>query len=251
MLWTVEVKSSLDSRNLSDLLSGIGYGLVKGDTCDEVTSPKLDACVSCNEVWTEAKRLRDVFTGPAGIDPDFTLGSVLNYSTSPPSRSGFFEAPSCHVVVTLGVPTITVGPAPNLTEDQLKKWHQDRLETEYQAKLEAQRSRLEPAFWSESASRVLELLDRENPTGEIVYKIYELAEGHPKNRRAFHAAFGITEDQFKRFSDVVHNPTVSGDWARHGYEDVPKSSNPMTKEEAIAFVRTLAEKWLSSIRGRL
>ncbi|MBU5612638.1 hypothetical protein [Geomonas azotofigens] len=243
-------KSGLDPRNLGDLLNGIGYVLVKGETLNEITSPTFDACLSCDEVWTEAKRLRDVFTGPAQIDLDFTLGSVVDYSTSPPSRSGFIEAASCQIAIMGGVATIEVAPPTNLTDEQLEKWHADRLEEKYQAKLEAQRSRLEPAFLSVRASKVLELLDVDNPTGEIVYKIYELAEGHPNNRRNFQVTFGITQDQFSRFKDVVHNPTVSGDWARHGYEDVPKTSNPMTKEEAIDFVRVLAKQWLSVIRGR-
>jgi hypothetical protein len=93
------------------------------------------------------------------------------------------------------------------------------------------------------------LLTIAHPSGEIIYKIYELAEGHPHNRRAFHAQFGISADQFNRFKDAVHNPKVSGEWARHAYEDPPKTTNPMSKNEAEHFVRQIATKWLEHVRA--
>ena len=94
---------------------------------------------------------------------------------------------------------------------------------------------------------MLELLSIENPSGETIYKIYELAEGK-SNRDAFHTKFGISEDQFNRFRDAVHNPTVTGDWARHARKDSPKTTNPMSKCEAVDFVRQIAVKWLEYVR---
>jgi hypothetical protein len=95
---------------------------------------------------------------------------------------------------------------------------------------------------------VLELLADEQPTGDTLYKIYELAEGHVGNRVAFQAKFGISKTEFERFQDAVHNPKVTGSWARHAYSKPLKSFNPMSKAEAEAFVRNLAEKWLDDMR---
>ena len=99
------------------------------------------------------------------------------------------------------------------------------------------------------AARVLELLDVENPNGTDVYKIYELAEGNPDNRKEFQARFGVSPYQFLRFKDAVHKATVTGDWARHAIEEEPKTENPMSRDEAEEFVRELAGRWLQALRG--
>jgi len=98
---------------------------------------------------------------------------------------------------------------------------------------------------------VIELLAVNQPTAEAIYKIYELAEGHPNNRADFRQQLDISQEQFNRFRDAVHNPSVTGDWARHAYHCKPKTSNPMTKGEAEAFVRAIAAKWLKSLRRPL
>ena len=63
-------------------------------------------------------------------------------------------------------------------------------------------------------------------------------------QQCFHKKYGILSDEFKRFKSAVHNPTVTGDWARHAYKELPKIPNPMSKDEAIAFVHHLAKKCL-------
>jgi hypothetical protein len=65
------------------------------------------------------------------------------------------------------------------------------------------------------------LLEVEKPSGEIVFKIFELAQGATK-RSKFNKRFGITDREFKRFSAAVHDPAVSGDWARHGFRPTSK-----------------------------
>jgi hypothetical protein len=132
----------------------------------------------------------------------------------------------------------------------LERWTADYEEKQYQAKLERQRSMLEPAFFSSRAAKVIELLATDKPSAEIIYKIYELAEGRPENRPDFHQQFGISREQFNRFKDAVHNPSVTGDWARHAYHDTPKTLNPMTKSEAETFVRDIANKWLKTLRPK-
>ena len=130
----------------------------------------------------------------------------------------------------------------------LTKWKKEQDEREYQTLLDRQRAKLEPAFLEDRAVKVLELLSFDDHTGETIYKIYELLEGHPNNRAEFQSSYGISKDQFSRFKDVVHNPTVSGYWARHAYEGEPKTLNPMSKREAELFVREIANRWLVSIR---
>jgi len=249
MKWAVEIqKTSLGRRNLADLLEGLGFSLVDGIEFLAFTSPSIEGCGTADQVFEVAKQLRSAFMGAAQIDPQFVLGSVIDYSISPPSSYIFLEPEPINFAPSISF-SISLSPPKGLSGKELEAWQAEQVEREYQSKLEGQRSRLEPAFWSPRATKVLKLLAIEHPSGETIYKIYELAEGHPKNRSTFQARFGVSEDQFSRFKDSVHNPTVSGDWARHAYEAIPKTANPMLKDEAERFARQIAGKWLEHVRA--
>jgi hypothetical protein len=238
-------KSSLEQRNLKDLLSGLGFELVDGIEYPVFTSTEINNCADANEVFEIAKKLRDTFTGPAQIDSTFTLGAVIDYSSEPPEHYGIAEVKPLKITVV--VPELPISPPEDLSGDDLEKWEDEQAEREYQIKLENQRSKLEPAYRNPSAKKILGLLADVNPSGETLYKIYELAEGKKSNRRAFHAQFGITQVEFNRFSDAVHNPRTTGDWARHAIDHTPHE-NPMTKREAEIFIRQIAGEWLKHIR---
>jgi hypothetical protein len=249
--WAVEIqKTGLEKRNLSDLLNGLGFRLLEGVEYPALASSQIDACITAADAFEIAKTVRAAFKGPAKIDPEFALGSVIDYSTNPPRRHAFLEVESCVMTMSVGNPTITISPPKGLSPSELERWEADNEERKYQASLERQRAKLEPAFFSSSGAKVLELLAIERPSAETIYKIYELAEGHPDNRANFHQQLGISREQFGRFKDAVHNPSVTGDWARHAYHDTPKTPNPMTKSEAETFVRNIAAKWLEIIRQK-
>ncbi len=249
MKWAIEIQSTtLEHRNLADLLAGLGFTLIDGIQFPAFTSPEIDGCNMAAEAFDIAKRLRAAFTGPAQIDPNFVLGSVIDYSSTPPKRHAFLEVQPAVLKLSAGGVTVTVSPPAGLSGDELEKWKTERAEQEYQTKLEDQRAKLEPAFRDSRAAKVLELLSIQNPSGETLYKIYELAEGHPITRSTFHAQFGISKNDFSRFQDAVHNPSVTGDWARHAYHDIPKTNNPMSRGEAENFVRSIATRWLQYVR---
>ena len=182
------------------------------------------------------------------IDPDLILGPVINVSSGESKRHHFLEVKSGIIIVTGLDAILTVSTPDNLSEEQLIEYNRCRAEQEYKTKLETQRAKLEPAFREPRAAKLLQLLKRDSHTGESLYKIYELAEGHPSHRKEFHERFEISEIDFKRFSDAVHNPVVSGELARHAYEGKPKTDNPMTISEATSFVMDIAKRWLASLR---
>lgn len=249
MKWAIEIqKTSLSRRNLADLLNGLGFSLIDGIEYPAIACSAIDACGTAAEAFEIAKEVRTVFKGPSKIDPEFGLGSVIDYSTTPPRRHAFLEVDSCVTKMTMGTVTLTVSPPAGLSPTELAKWNEEHEERQYQATLERQRALLEPAYLNPRAAKAIELLCIEAPSGETLYKIYELAEGPPSNRAAFQAQFGIDMNQFNRFKDAVHNPSVSGDWARHAYHQKPNSADPMTKAEAEQFVRGIADRWLQFIR---
>lgn len=249
MKWAVEIqKTSLERRNLSDLLNGLGFQLVEGIEYPALCSPEIDACTDASDVFERAKAVRSAVKDVTQIDPDFVLGSVIDYSSNPPRRTAFIEVESCVMTMSVGSPTLTVSPPKGLSPAELERWTEDYEEQQYQEKLERQRLTLEPAFSNHNAAKVIQLLRIENPSAETIYKIYELAEGHPNNRSHFHRRFSISQAQFDRFRDAVHNASVHGDWARHATHNPPRTSNPMSKSEAETFVRELAARWLETLR---
>ncbi|MGZ0078134.1 hypothetical protein [Methylomonas sp. YC3] len=240
---------SLEQRNLADLLEGLGFSLLDDTKFPAFTSADFDSCDNAEDVIEKARHLRDSFTGPAQIDPEFRLGAVIDNTAVPPLRSYFLEVESLTQKISLGDIALSVSPPARLSADELVRWQTEQTERQYQNKLESQRAKLEPAFLNSKAAKVLELLSIENPTGDTIWKIYELAEGYSGNRGDFHTRFDITSGQFNRFKDAIHNPTVSGGWARHARGSNLNSNNPMTKDEAIEFVRQIATSWLEGIRA--
>jgi hypothetical protein len=108
MKWAVEIqKTNLETRNLGDLLSGLGFSLIDGIEYPALTSVKINTCDTEADVFEIAKHLLDTFTGPAQIDPTFSLGAVIDYSSEPPKRNHFLEAQPLRMEMTMGNPTIT------------------------------------------------------------------------------------------------------------------------------------------------
>jgi hypothetical protein len=250
MRWAFQIeRTTLDHRNLSDLFCGIGYQRIDIPGLELFfSSEKLDNCENANEVWEEAKRVRDLVSNITEIDPELVLGPIINLSSGEAKRHHFLEIQSGIIALSSMSASLTVSPPAGLTEEELVEWKNRRAEQEYQSRLEGQRAKLEPAFREPRAVKVLNLLKLDTHTGESLYKIYELSEGHPSRRKDFQEEFGISKTEFRRFTDAVHNPVVSGDLARHAYEDEPKTTNPMSIAEAKSFVFAIANRWLASLR---
>jgi hypothetical protein len=251
MKWAFQIeRTALDHRNLLDLLTGLGFQPADTPGFDlTFWSTAFEAYENASEVWEEAKRIRDLFSEVTEIDPELVLGPVIDLSSGKPKRHYFLEAKSGIIVMTGSDAKLTVTPPDTLSAERLIEFNRRRSEQEYKAKLEAQRAKLEPAFREPRAATLLKLLKQGSHTGESLYKIYELAEKHPSHRKEFREQFGISEIDFKRFSDAVHNPVVSGELARHAFEDKPKTDNPMTFSEATLFVMDIANRWLASLRN--
>lgn len=90
MKWAIEIQAtSLEERNLSDLLAGLGVSLIPGVEFPALTSQEINACDTPAEAFELAKKVRAAFKGPVGIDPEFTLGSVIDFGSIPPKRHAF------------------------------------------------------------------------------------------------------------------------------------------------------------------
>lgn len=251
MNWSVAIQSTgLEERNLGDILQALGYRMTNGPEGLVFSSDEMERCTTAADVFELAKKVRAVFLGSANIDAQFQLGNVVDYSTSPPKLHAFLELACCICNATGSVASISIGPPHGLNEEELAAWNREQEERKYQAQLQRQLERAVPTYRNENASLVLEFLNLKEQTGETLFKIFELMVGDANNERVkkrFLASFGVSDQEFRRFSDTVHNRTVSGNWARHATMRQPKSGQPMSKAEAEAFIRSLADKWLRSL----
>jgi hypothetical protein len=117
MKWAVEIqKTNLERRNLADLLGGLGFALIDGIQFPAFASPEIDGCDTAADVFEKAKQLRAVFAGPAEIDLEFSLGSVIDYASNPPKRHAFLEVEPLICKTSFGSVTLTVLPLTNLRD---------------------------------------------------------------------------------------------------------------------------------------
>lgn len=173
MRWAIEIeKTSLEKRNLSDLLHGLKLRLVEGIEYPALTSQEIDNCLTANEVFEKANAVQEAFKDVARIDTDFTLGFIIDYSTNPPRRCSFSQT------VCIGIGTdeysTTVAPRNGLSQVELEQWQAEFEEQQYQAELEQQRLKLEPAYFCERAAKVLKLLNKKTKLGKQFTKYTSL-----------------------------------------------------------------------------
>jgi hypothetical protein len=249
MRWAIEIqKTSLDERMLSDILGALNTNLVQGINFPKaLSSSEIDSCSTSQDAIEIARKIRSILK-ITEVDSEFSLGAVIDLSVNPPTSHHFLEVDSCFINVTTFMSgTLTVSPPSELSDEKKQEWIKNQEEQQYQVILNEQLSTLIPAYSNPNAAKVIELLSLDPQTGESLYKIYELMESHPNNRDKFQKDFNITKETFNRFGSAVHNPSVTGDWARHAYDKKPVP-NPMTKAEAEEFIRALAKKWFETIR---
>lgn len=94
------------------------------------------------------------------------------------------------------------------------------------------------------AMRLLSAADSQSWVG--LYRIYEVIEtdvgGEPELKKR---GWGSADD-LKRFKHSANSVTVAGDAARHGKELTSPPANPMSPEEAAAYVNYVVSAWLAS-----
>lgn len=94
------------------------------------------------------------------------------------------------------------------------------------------------------AMRLLVAPDHKSWVG--MYRIHEVIEADVGSERALKKrGWGSVQD-LKRFKHSANSVTVAGDFARHGKEVAQPPRNPMTVDEASAYLNYVLQSWLSS-----
>ena len=254
MKWAVKIaQTSLSERNLGDILKGLKFRREESEVGSVLAGSMLDECDGALAAFEVAKKVRSALMarsalpGENRVDPEFRLGAVYDFSQHPPSCHHVLEARGVESRAKVGTVHVTIDPPEGSAPEREAEWRSVQAEAQYQHDLHRQSVRVKACFRSASVEKALALLAEPGLTGEILYKVYELAEGDPKQRGEFHKRMGISQAEFDRFKDVIHNPKVSGDWARHAREDPPRTARPMSRQEAERFVRAVVERWIETV----
>ncbi len=102
--------------------------------------------------------------------------------------------------------------------------------------------------WTDIAvAKVMRLLAAPDSKSWVsLYRIHEVVEDDAGGEHALKKrAWGSARD-LKRFKHSANSVTVAGDRARHGKEQDMPPSQPMSLDEADAYVNYLLEAWLAS-----
>jgi len=93
MKWAIEIqKTSLERRNLSDLLDGLGFKLIEGIEYPALTSSEIDACATAADAFEKGKAVRAAFDECRG------------FRTTTPRSWGWTAVPEfLHRLILLGL----------------------------------------------------------------------------------------------------------------------------------------------------
>ena len=148
MKWAFQIeRTTLDLRNLCDLLGNIGYQVVDIPGHELVfCSETLEGCSNPGEVWEKTKRLRELISEITEIDPEIVLGPVLDLSTDRVKRYQFVEVKPAITAMASISAKLTVSPPVGLSEEQIAEWNERRIEQQYQSKWKRSARNWSPLF---------------------------------------------------------------------------------------------------------
>jgi hypothetical protein len=101
--------------------------------------------------------------------------------------------------------------------------------------------------WANSAvAKVMRLMAaQESQTWVGLYRIHEVVEAETGGEHALKKKSWGSPKNLKRFKHSANSVTVGGDAARHGKEQDQPPTNPMSIEEAKAYVNYVVQAWIA------
>lgn len=133
--------------------------------------------------------------------------------------------------------TVQVNPEISPEERAAKAARQ--REAEYQARLRRVATRAISSLRSAAVARVQRLLRDPTSSVHTMNTIAEIVE-HDLEGKLGKLRL---QSQFDRFNASINHPAIMGENARHAVAKAAPHPDPMSLEEAQAFIRELAERW--------
>ena len=239
-----------DPRLLADVLGALDVHVIQtnDDGTLEVVSKWFDALPDRNAVYAEAGRLREHLQRVAAFDAAYRLGCRITAvrerrDDGQPTTTYFATLTGVLGMTAVGSVAATVSAASpeeqQRIEEERRRAEEERREREYQEARERVITHLLAGLKDSRAVQVQKLLHG-TLNADAMWKIFELIRddrGGPLKGLA-------SKRDISRFTGSLNHPQVFGAGARHAVPDGAPPSDPMSLDEAQAFIRTLAMQWL-------
>jgi hypothetical protein len=243
MRWLVEITDIIgDERLLADLLETLEITLYLEENRTYLTGNPFESLSTSTEVWEEAKRIFEVVSEVTGD----LLGQIIRckigylYEQHEDGSRGSYVF--CSMSLAVATPSVcgvvVVTSTSEISEEERTKLEAERLEREYQEKLDRVSPRIKSAYLDGRALKVHRFLQQEL-TPVSMYHIYELIRddvGEKLNSLA-------SQKEWTRFTRSVNHQKVFGDAARHMTSKKEPPAKPMSLEEARSFILRAADLW--------
>jgi len=204
------------------------------DGC-RLRSDSFAACTTPHDVLEDAEQVLSILSGVLRLTRDshegLRVGAVFRRRDDESRDVVLHVQDTLKVRAELGEPTVTITDSDGIV----------RVAAPPRRPLEIARLGLA----DETVAKALRLLA--NATDWVgLYRLYEVMEEDIGGERKLVRRPWCPAARLKRFKQSANSPTVAGDTARHGTEPGDPPRDPMSLDEARAFVHELVEGWFGS-----
>lgn len=245
MRWRVEISEpSGDDQLLRDELKQVSILLHDETGTLFLTSERFEALQTATQVYELASKVQSILAEVTRDHPDiamtFQVGPVLEEVANGELRKHVFATLRATSLSFASVnATLTVGRAPSLSDADRERIENEQKEQAYLSKRRKATALFVSAVIDESALRVQRLL-RNELTTQSMWHIFELIQDDMGGAMRDL----VPHNQQTRFERSINHPLAFGQQARHVISKVEPPPNPMSLDEARAFVQGLAARWL-------
>lgn len=244
MRWLVEITDITDNRFLTDLLTRLNITLFPEENSTYLISDNFDSLSTCFEIWTRVNQVRDIvseISSGLGAGVGFQLGTVYEQKEDG-SRHGTVFRSRVAPILKLSASSGTWTVNPEFSEEEKLRLEAERLEREYQNKLDLVSCRALLALRDARALKVHRFLQQELTPLRMGH-IMDLIEANLGGGLKSLAAKNELGNKLSRFSRSINHPEVFGDDSRHAIPKGEPPAKPMSLSEAQIFVARIANLW--------
>lgn len=237
--WLVQIQGHpSDLDGLEEHFSDSGFRIKKDADCYLYDSNSFETCRSYNEVLEVAKTELAILTGALRLEglcrEPLQAGSASKINASGGKDIFVHIEEGVYARATCNANLMVIDSDGNLIPSDAKQVPRP-------VKLMALASTEQLVA---KALRLKGAIDSKTWVG--LYRVLEVViEDVGSEKRYLSQGWGSKND-FKRFMRSANSDSVAGDDARHGRKDLSPPKEPMTIDEAQAYVNYVIESWLAS-----
>lgn len=250
MKWRVELLGVTGNQRLvRDVLGELSIFIIEEEGGSFLVSEQFETFNTPAEVHAYASRIQSIVKKvreyDTEIEVDFSMGSVVKENADGMRRKHHFLVVSdtIHMHSVTHVACLKVEPAAHISEEERKRLEAERREQEYQQLRAKAVSRIVAAVNDDRALTVQRLLHADLKPQQLGH-IADLIKDDLGDLTKL-----ASKSQWSRFYRSINHPDVFGKEARHIVSSQDPPPKPMGLDEARAFIRGLADKWLSLKAG--